>query len=90
MAGQRALLRRVAATRFGEAVGERVETLLGDTEDWERLSATAERITTAKSEAEIIESVSEVVRLSDQPDSAVHTVGTRMARDPGIWASGAK
>ena len=58
----RTLLRRFAAGRFGEAVGERVEALLGDTEDWDRLSATAELIATAESEGELIDGVSTVVR----------------------------
>ena len=62
VAGQRALLRRFAAVRFGEAVGERLESLLGDTEDWRRLSAAAELIATAKGETELIDGVSGVVR----------------------------
>ncbi|MDE0039536.1 MAG: hypothetical protein OXU77_18560 [Gammaproteobacteria bacterium] len=62
VAGQRALLRRVAATRFGEAVGERVERLLGDTDDWERLPAAAELIAAAQGEADLIDGVSEVAR----------------------------
>ena len=61
VAGQRALLRRVAATRFGDAVGERVERLLADTEDWERLSAAAELIATAQTEADLIDAVSDVM-----------------------------
>ena len=65
LAKQRALLRRFAAGRFGEALGQRVETLLGATDDWERLSAAAERIATAEDEVELIDGVSEVVRLSD-------------------------
>ena len=36
---QRALPVRFAAGRFGEAVGERIETLLDDIEDSERLPA---------------------------------------------------
>ena len=62
VAQQRALLRRFAAGRFGEVVGERVESLLGDTEDWDRLSAAAEVIAAAKAEVELIDGVSGVVR----------------------------
>ena len=62
VAQQRALLRRFAAGRFGEVVGERVEILLRDTEDWDRLSAAAEVIAAAKAEVELIDGVSGVVR----------------------------
>ena len=62
VARQRALLRRFAAGRFGEAAGERVEALLGDAEDWDQLSAAAELIATAGGEAELIADVSKVVR----------------------------
>ena len=64
VARQRALLRRFAAGRFGEAVGERVETLLDDTEDWARLSAAAELIAAARGEAELLDEVTRVVRRS--------------------------
>lgn len=53
-----------AAGRFGEAVGERIETLLDDTEDWERLSAAAGLIATAHDEAELADGVTGVVRRS--------------------------
>ena len=62
VAGQRALLGRVAVTRFGEAVGERVEGLLHDNEDWATLSAAAELIATARGEAELIDGLAEIVR----------------------------
>ena len=62
VAGQRALLRRFAAGRFGEAVGERVESLLGDTADWDRLSAAAQLVATAENEAALIDGVAGVVR----------------------------
>ena len=62
VARQRALLRRFAAGRFGESAGERVDRLLGDTEDWVRLSAAAELIATAKREEELIDGLSRVVR----------------------------
>ena len=65
VARQRALLCRFAAGRFGDAAGERVERLLGDTDDWERLSAAAELIATAQGEADLIDGVSEVARRSD-------------------------
>ena len=61
-ARQRALLCRFAATRFGEAVGERVESLLGDNGDWERLSAVAELIGTAQGEVELVDGLAGIVR----------------------------
>ena len=63
-ARQRALLGRFAAGRFGKEVGERIETLLDDTEDWERLSAAAGLIATAHDEAELVDGVTRVVRRS--------------------------
>ena len=62
MVRQRVLLRRFAAGRFGEAVGERVESLLEDTEDWGPLLAAAELLANATDDAELIDGVSEVVR----------------------------
>ena len=62
VAWQRALLRRIAAMRFGEAVGERIEGLLGDTEDWDRLASAGELIATAQGEAELVDGVAQVVR----------------------------
>ena len=64
VARQRALLGRFAAGRFGEVVGERIETLLADTGDWERLSAAAGLIATAHDEAELVDGVARVVRRS--------------------------
>ena len=61
-ARQRALLCRFAAMRFGDAVGGRVERLLADTEDWDRLAAAGELIGTARSESALIDSVAEAVR----------------------------
>ena len=61
VAGQRTLLRRIASMRFGEAVGERIEALLGDTEDWDRLAAAADLIASAEREADLIDGLSEVV-----------------------------
>ena len=50
--------------RFGEAVGERIEGLLGDTEDWDRLAAAGELIAAAEGGAELIEGVARAVRRS--------------------------
>ena len=69
LARQRALLRHFAAGRFGETAGERVETLLGDTEDWDQLSAAAQLIAIAQGEAELIDGVSQVVGHGGQTDS---------------------
>ena len=64
VAAQRALLRRIAAMRFGDAVGERVGTLLGDTEEWDRLASAGELIASAEGETELIDGVARVVRRS--------------------------
>ena len=65
LARQRALLGRFAAIRFGETVGERVEELLGGTEDWDRLAAAGELIGTARDGSDLMDGVSEVVRRKD-------------------------
>ena len=65
VAGQRALLRRFAAMRFGEAVGERIQRLLDDTEDWDRLASIGELIASTEGETEMLDGVSKVVRRRD-------------------------
>ena len=65
VARQRALLHRLASIRFGEAVGERVESLLANTADWERLAAVGELIAAAEREAELIDGAVEIVRQAD-------------------------
>ena len=44
VAHERALLRRLAALRFGDEVGERADALLADTNDWDRLSEVGDLI----------------------------------------------
>ena len=51
VAQERALLRRQAAVRFGDAVAGRVEDLLRATEDWDQLAASAELIVRAENGA---------------------------------------
>lgn len=65
VAGRRAMLRRLAVVRFGEAVGERVDALLGAADGPERLEAVAELILEADSGANLVDRVERLVR---QPD----------------------
>ena len=61
-ARQRALLRRLAAQRFGPATGERVEALLEDVADWDRLGLVGEAIVEAASGEELTRRVRALVR----------------------------
>lgn len=61
VAAQRALLRRQAEGRFGDAVGGQVEALLSDVEDWDRLAAVGELIVRVDSESELIDGVARVL-----------------------------
>ena len=54
---ERALVRRLAAKRFGDAVAERVEDLLRETEDWEQLASVAELIVGAETGADLLTGV---------------------------------
>ena len=57
VAQERDLLRRLAAVRFGDATGGRVEALLRETEDWDRLAAVAELIVRAETGAGLLNGV---------------------------------
>ena len=61
-ASQRALLGRQAAQRFGRATGERVEALLGDVADWDRLGSVGEAIVEAASGEELTRRIRALVR----------------------------
>ena len=61
MAHQRRLLGRLAATRFGVAAGDSVRSLVGGTDDWERLGEVAELIVRADSAAELTDGVARIV-----------------------------
>ena len=61
-AQERDLLRRLAALRFGDAFAERVEGLLGTTEDWDQLAAVAELIVGAETEAGLIDGIGRRIR----------------------------
>ena len=56
-AQERDLLGRLAAVRFGDATGGRVEALLRETEDWDRLAAVAELIVRAETETDLLDGV---------------------------------
>ena len=62
LANQHAALRRVAAARFGQAAGERVEGRIAATEDWDRLTDAAVAIATAGSETELLEQLDALLR----------------------------
>ena len=61
-ARQRALLGRLAAQRFGRATAERVEALLGDVADWDRLGLVGEVIVEAASGEELTRRIRALVR----------------------------
>ena len=60
--GQRIVLRRLATRRFGDAVGDQLDVLLGDTDDWEQIAAVTDLIVTADAGADLIDGVTEVLR----------------------------
>ena len=64
VAQERALLRRQAAVRFGDAVAGRVADLLGATEDWDQLAAAAELIVRAETGAGLIDGIARHIRPS--------------------------
>ena len=57
VAQERALLRRQAAVRFGDAVAGRVEDLLRSTDDWDQLAAAAELIVRAETGPGLIDGI---------------------------------
>ena len=57
LARERALLRRLASARFGDAVGMRVGALLEDFADWDRLAAVGELIVRAGSARELLDGI---------------------------------
>ena len=65
VARQRAVLRRQAAQRFGEAVGGELEVMLQETEDWDRLGAVADLILSADGGADFKARVAGVLRRPD-------------------------
>ena len=66
MAQERALLRRVAAVRFDDAVARRVEDLLRETESWDQLMAAAELIMRAETGPGLIDSIGRTIPQSGQ------------------------
>ena len=66
VAQERALLRRQAAVRFGDVVAGRVEDLLGATEDWDQLAASAELIVRSETGASLIDGIARTIRQPSQ------------------------
>ena len=62
---ERALLRRLAAVRFGEAIARRVADLLENTDDWDQLAAVAELIVRARRGPQLLEDIARRPRRSD-------------------------
>lgn len=63
--GQRTLLRHLAAKRFGDAVGDRLAALLGDTGDSDRLAAISDLIVTADAGEDLIRAAGGILRSGD-------------------------
>jgi len=61
---ERALLRRQAALRFGDAVAGQVEDLLRTAEDWDQLAVAAELIVRADTGAALVDGIARRVRQS--------------------------
>ena len=66
LAQERALLRRQAAVRFGDAVAGRVEELLRATEDWDQMAAAAELIVRSETGPGLIDSIARTIRQPGQ------------------------
>lgn len=60
--GQRALLRRLAAQRFGSAAAERLAVVLRDTDDSERIAMVGGWVVDAETEIELFERVAALLR----------------------------
>ncbi len=63
---ERALLRRLAAVRFGEAIARQVADLLENTDDWDQLAAVAELIVRARRGPQLLQGIARRLRQSDQ------------------------
>ena len=61
VARQRAVLRRLAARRFGDAVGGELDAMLAETEDWDQLGAVADLILGAESGPEFTARVADLL-----------------------------
>ena len=59
---ERALVRRLALVRFGEAVAGRVEEQLENTDDWDQLAAVAELIVRARHGPELLDDIGRRLR----------------------------
>ena len=60
-AQERALLRRLAGVRFGDAVAGQVQDLIGATEDWDQLAAVAELIVRAETGTDLIDRIAQCI-----------------------------
>ena len=65
VAQERALLRRLAALRFGEATADQVEALLVGTDDWDHLATVAELIVSVENGQVLIDGVAALLHKTD-------------------------
>ena len=63
--GQRVVLARQARLRFGAETAERIDALLAETHDWDRLASVAESIIDANSGADFLDRVATLMRPSE-------------------------
>lgn len=68
-AEERALVRRIAAVRFGDAVGRQVDNMLTNTDEWDRLAAVAELVVRAGSGPELLDDIARRLGQSGQKGS---------------------
>lgn len=64
VARERALLRRLAAVRFGDAAGDQLGVLLADIDDADHLAAVEELIVGAGNGPDLIDGVARLLRQS--------------------------
>ena len=81
---ERSLLQRLATLRFGGEVGERVESLLLETEDWHRLVAAGELIVTVETGSELIDRVAALSNSSRPTGGGPTAPPVPPADEPGV------
>ena len=62
----RAIIRRMAVVRFGDGVGEQIEALLANTDDWDPISTVAELVVTAKSGTDLLDDTAAILHPPEQ------------------------
>ena len=62
----RAIIRRMAVVRFGDGVGEQIEALFANTDDWDPISTVAELVVTAKSGTDLLDDTAAILHPPEQ------------------------